>query len=148
VRLVHDDTRDPGAAQCVDEGLLAKPLGRDVDQLVATCGEPAQPRHDLLAIEAAMDRRGTAGEGRGQVVDLVLHQRDERREHQCRSRQQQRGELVGQRFAGPGRQHRQHSLAAQHPVDYGSLARAEGLEAEMRPQGGPCLGREIGLVTR
>ena len=46
-----------------------------------------------------------------QVVDLVLHQRDERRDDQRDALEQERGELVAQRLAGAGREHRQRRAA-------------------------------------
>ncbi len=135
VGLVDDDAGHTGAAQRVDEGLLAQPLGRDIDQLVATFGDATQPRRDLAAVERAMDRRCACGQRRRQVIDLVFHERDQRREHQCRAGQQQRGQLVGQRLAGAGRQHRQRGLAAQHLRDHGGLAGAEGVVTEVLAQG-------------
>ena len=65
-----------------------------------------------------------------QEVDLVLHQRDERRDDQRDAVEHERGELVAQALARAGGEDRQDGAAGEQAVDDGLLAFAEGVEAE------------------
>jgi hypothetical protein len=88
--------------------------------------------HHLLLLLAALGRvqtgrRHAVGQ---QLIDLVFHQRDQRRYHDRQAAQHQRGHLITERFAAAGRHHHQAVAAFQHRIDDGFLARAELLVAE------------------
>ena len=59
-------------------------------------------------------KRGRANTAPVQLVHLVLHQRNQRRHHDRRARQQERGQLEAERLAGTGRHHREHVVPVQH----------------------------------
>ena len=89
----------------------------------------------------------------GQLVDLVLHQRDQRREDERRLGPQHRRELVGERLAGAGRHQRERVAALDGGADDLLLAGPEVGEAEELAQAGAeiahpneCTGR-IGTTS-
>ena len=65
-----------------------------------------------------------------QCADLVLHQRNQRRDDQRRTVAQQRGYLVAQRLAAAGGHQHQRIAAGQHRVDGGALLTAKLVVAE------------------
>ena len=67
----------------------------------------------------------------GEHVELIFHQRDERRDDDGRAGQQHRGQLIAQRLAGAGRQNGERVFAVQHAPDDLFLARLEVLVAEV-----------------
>ncbi|MNE33937.1 hypothetical protein D3C80_1276350 [compost metagenome] len=60
-----------------------------------------------------------------QERQLVLHQRQQRRDHQCQVRQQQGGQLITQGLARPGRENCRSRTSGQHRTDCRFLARPE-----------------------
>src|SRR5262249_32353076 len=52
-----------------------------------------------------------------QLVHLILHQRDEGRDHQGRARQHERRQLKSERLAGSGRHDGQHVVSVDHGPD-------------------------------
>ena len=69
-------------------------------------------------------------------VHLVLHEGDQRRYDEREPVEAQRGELVTQRLAAPGRHQRQRVVAGEHAADDLLLQRPEALVAEPRLQSG------------
>jgi hypothetical protein len=134
VRLVDRDQRDPRRRdpQRVDEPRAAEPLRRDVDQRV----HPGADAVDDVALLLGPGGRGQRrrGDAAGaQRVDLVLHQRDQRRHHERDAAliaEHHRRELVAQRLAGAGRHHRDHRVAGEHVGDHVGLARAQPVVPE------------------
>ena len=123
--FVHGDEAGADPRQGVAHPPL-EPLGRGVDQLVVPGAQGGLPLAPVLQREAGVQEGGPHAQ-LGQGVDLVLHQRDERGDHQGGAAQQPGGDLVGQRLARPGR-HDPHAVAAgQHGADHGVLPRAEPL---------------------
>jgi hypothetical protein len=90
----------------------------------------AQPRELVVVRERAVDVSGrdVAGVER---VDLVLHQRDERRDDQSHAREKQRGQLIAERLPPPGRHHDDNVLSGQHGFDHAGLPLAEAAETEV-----------------
>ena len=74
-----------------------EPLRRDVDDLVAALRGQLQRLGDLVFRQRRVDVRRRDAR-RAQPLDLVLHQRDQRRDDQRQPRQQQRRDLVAKRF--------------------------------------------------
>ena len=136
VRLVDGDEPHADAADPLAEALAAvadQPLGRDVQQPARAAAHHRHRRAALLwRLRAVQARGGHAA--RHQAVDLVLHQRDERRDDQRQPRARraivdQRRRLEAERLAAAGRQH-QHAVAAlEDRVDRLALPRPELAEA-------------------
>jgi hypothetical protein len=84
---------------------------------------------DVRGGERAVELPGRDAE-LAQLVVLVLHQRDQRRDDDRGAGQQQRRQLVAERLAGAGRHHRERRIAAHDAGDDRVLALAQSLEAE------------------
>ena len=81
-----------------------------------------------------------------QLLHLVLHQRDQRRDDHRQPVEQQRRDLVAQRLAAAGGHDRQRIAPGQHVLDHLALERAEGVVAEgVFEDGGGC--GHNGLLT-
>ena len=132
--LVDDDQRDACLPQRPQESVLPKALRRGVDELVGTCGDLIRGALLLGGGEGAVDEDGPLAQSGRQAFDLVLHQGDQRREHQRRARQEQRRKLEGQRLARAGGQDRQRVVASKYPVDDGGLAGEKTFVAEHHVQ--------------
>ena len=112
---------------------LAQCLGRDVQQLQLAAPQlPEHPRA-LGLVETRIEERGFESQAL-EGIHLVLHQRDERRQHQHRSAEQLGGNLERERFAGAGGHQADAVATGEHRVDDLALARAERLVAEKRLQ--------------
>src|SRR4029078_9375987 len=66
-----------------------------------------------------------------QLVALILHERDQRRDQQGRAGEQNRRQLKPERLAGSGRHHGQHVVAVQHSADQIFLSGTERRVTEM-----------------
>jgi hypothetical protein len=89
-------------------------------------------------VALGVDERRAAGRGHVERVDLVLHERDERRDDERQVVAHERGKLVAERLPGAGRHDDEH-VARGWPdgrPDGLLLARAEGVEAEVLAQRG------------
>ena len=110
VRLVDDEQADRMRRDEVEEGGVGEPLGRREDDLRRAGGDRLLGGVDLVGADRAVQLHGGDAE-LAQLVALVLHQRDQRRDDQRRAGQEQGGELVAERLAGAGRHHREGRLA-------------------------------------
>ncbi len=127
MRLVDRDQRQPRML-----GQLAEPFGRrafgsDIEQVELAGAEPLDRR---LAVAVRRGQRSGADPDRLGRADLVVHQRDQRRDHQRGAVADQRRELVAQRLARAGRHHRKRGLARDHSRDDLLLNAAKRVEAE------------------
>ena len=96
---------------------------------------PARSRAMRCAHLLGRERRGQERGGhaaRLERVDLVVHQRDERRDHERRPGQEARRELVGQALAAARGRDQQQPASLEQRLDRLALARPEGLVAEPR----------------
>ena len=141
VRLVDHEQPDVRAAQALEEARRGEPLGRDVEQ-------PHVPGHRLLdrapvrrGVALGVDERDAAGRHALERLDLVLHQRHQRRDHQREVRAHQRGQLVAERLARAGRHHHEHVAIRERGADRLGLAAAERGEAEQLAQRALGVGR-------
>jgi hypothetical protein len=138
MRLVDDEQPDPRALHGFQKRRRRKALGRDVQQPQLAGGRPRQRGAVLRAVALRVDEPDPAGCDRLQRVDLVLHQRDQRRHDQRQVVAHERRQLVAQRLARAGRHHDEH-VARRRP-DRGPhrllLTGAKGVEAEVLAQGG------------
>jgi hypothetical protein len=130
VRLVHGQQF---RAKFLDDGLEAgreEPLGRDVEQAF----EPALELRDHVAL---LGLRLRARQQRrvdllvAELLNLVLHQRDQRRDDDRQPALHDGGQLVAQALARAGGHDAQHVAPAQHVLDHLPLRRAEIVESEM-----------------
>ena len=78
VRLVDGQATDFPAFEVLLPALEHEPLGRGVEELVFALVQAAQAAPGFVGVEARVEKRGRHAAG-GELVHLVLHQRDERR---------------------------------------------------------------------
>ena len=106
-----------------------QPLGREVEQVELAREER---RLDGAALERVL--RGVEEPGahaqRGQRVDLILHQRDQRRDDDADAGPDQRGDLVAERLAAAGRHEHERVAAGDDVLDDLGLLAAERVVAE------------------
>ena len=134
VRLVDHEQPDVRVADPLQEARRGEPLRRDVEQPHVARGRaldrPPVGRGVLLGV----DERHPAGRHALDRLDLVLHQRHERRHHEREVRAHQRRQLVAERLARARGHHHQHVARREARLDRLALARPEGLEAEQLAQ--------------
>ncbi|MNH08247.1 hypothetical protein D3C79_676580 [compost metagenome] len=129
VGLVDGEQRDIQVAQEVEHARLHQALRRQVQHLhFATAQAPGQVTL-LLRGQRGVQRGGrhTQFVERG---DLVVHQRDQWRDHHRQARAQQPRHLETQRLAATGGHQHQGIAAIGHAVDDRCLAPAETVVAE------------------
>ena len=124
------------------ERLLAQPLGRGVEETRPALRRPPSSRaaasscvSDELTNVAVSAIRGR------KLVDLVLHQRDERREDERRRGSQHRRELVRERLARAGGHQRERVAAGERGAHDLLLPGAEVVEPEVLAQRGAEVGQ-------
>jgi hypothetical protein len=108
---------------------LQQALGRQVQQLVFASMQARDARLSLARIDAGIDRSG-GNPIRLQQADLILHERDQRRDDDRHAFLQERRQLKAQRFAAAGRHDREHVAARERVQHDRFLAGAEAIEAE------------------
>ena len=127
VRLVDGEQGDAGRAggavravgqpaQPLEEALGHERLGGDVQQVEFAGVQGAQHAARLAGLERRVVGGG-ADAGRPQRVDLVLHQRDERRDDDAGAGPHHGGELVAQRLAAAGGHEHERVAAGDEVVD-------------------------------
>ncbi len=131
VRLVDGEEREPvgDLIERVEETRAPEPLGRDVREAQAPGGHVVETRAELGGRERRGERAGRHAPLR-EGVDLILHERDERRDDERGPARDDGGELVAQRFSGAGRHDRDGRPPRQHRVDDLALPRSKRLQAE------------------
>jgi hypothetical protein len=121
------------ARHALDELTVGEPLRRREDHLRASRLERRIRLPQFIRPDGTVELHGFDTEI-AQAFTLVLHQGDERRDHQRRARQQRRRKLVAQRFAGAGRHDGDGVLAGEHTPDHGVLTFAQLAKAEDLPK--------------
>ena len=116
VRLVDREQRDLALVEQPRGRLDPEPLGRQVEQVEVTGQEGLLDLAALLVVLGRVEETGPDPE-RGQRVDLVLHQRDQRRDDHPDTGPDQRRDLVAQRLAATGRHQHQGVTAADDGLD-------------------------------
>ena len=129
MRLVHGNQPDIETAKGVEHSFRHQPLGREIKQ-------PCLARHDtppcgniLIAVYRGIDRV-RCYPGQPQRRDLVMHQRHQWRDDDGKPTQDERRDLITQRFSRAGRHHRQRVAPGQQRRHYRLLAGTKVLEAE------------------
>ena len=124
MRLVHGDHARVHFRRQRKEALRQKPLRRDVDNLILAAARVGQRRRCLpLGERAVQKRRGHAR--LRERVHLILHQRNQRGNHDGAALHGQRGNLVAQALARAGGHHAQHVPAVQNGPNHVLLPLAE-----------------------
>ena len=129
VRLVDREQRDLGAFELIEEARGQQPFRRHVKQVQLAGQQPSLDLALRIGSEAGIEicrRHARFAQG----IDLVLHQRDQRRHHDRRALAQQRGNLVTQRLAAAGRHQYECIAAFAQVIDDGLLLAAETGVAE------------------
>ena len=135
VGLVDRKKTDARVPQTLDQPFRVETLGGQIDQLEplgiqVSCDVPL-----LLGSEGAVDESGGHTVG-PQGVDLVLHQRDQRRDDNSHAVHADCRSLITERLPAAGRQHDQRVLTLQHAEHRRLLQGAELVIAPMHLQGG------------
>ena len=136
MRLVDDEQADLDLADGLQEAGRGEALGRDVQQPQLAGGGARERGAVGGRVLLGVDERGAAGHRALERLDLVLHERDERRDDEREVVAQQRGELVAERLAGAGGHDHEQVAVGQRGADRLGLAGPEGAEAEVLAQGG------------
>ena len=129
VRLVDGEQRDLDRAQQLEGRGHHEPLGGDVQKLEATGPQVAQDRRGLICREGRVQELG--GDAVGvQGVDLVFHERNQRRDDDRGAGAMQRRDLEAERLAAPRGHEDERVAAGDEVLDDLALVRAERVVAE------------------
>ncbi len=115
VRLVHHQPLDAGIAEGAHKGQLAQAFGRHIDQPVFAGGDPLNHLAQVVTIQAAVHCNRLAAQVARQPVDLILHERYQRRHNQRDAPAvlvKKGRQLVAERLAGSGGHDGQDMLPA------------------------------------
>ena len=127
MRFIDRDQREVHAADQPPERVARRALRSDVEQIERAA---LQPLGSLLAIRVGRRQRRRAEAHRVSASDLVVHQRNQRRDDQRRAIARNCWQLVAERLSRSGRHHRQRVLAGEHAADHLLLDAAEGVKAK------------------
>ena len=129
MRLVDGEERDLHARQLSDEALVVEALGRHVEQAELAAAQSLRDVAQLVEREARVDARRRHAERR-ERVDLILHERDQRRDDDRDAVEQERRQLVAEALARARGEDRERAAPRQQGLDHLGLPRAEAGEAE------------------
>ena len=130
MRLVHRHHGNRHAACEIEEERRGQPLGRDIEQLVFPASGEIQRVAHLLERQGAVDAGGRDA-GLIQRADLILHQRDERRDDERQSGQRERRDLIADGLAGAGRHDAERVAPGKNGLHELVLSRTEAVVAEV-----------------
>ena len=116
VRLVDAEERELHPRQRLLHRRRVDRLGRDHHQLDRALADGGRIGGALLGRAGRIDAHHRDA-GRLELAVLILDERQQRRDDQCRPLQHQRGQLIGQRLAAAGRHDRQRVATRQHRLD-------------------------------
>ena len=129
VRLVDRKRGDVPFFQVLVPTLEHEPFGRGVEQAILAAVQAAEPRACLGSVERGIEKRRRHA-ARLELIDLILHERDQRRDDDREAVAHERGELETKRLATTGGQQREHILAGESRLANLALERAERRIAE------------------
>jgi hypothetical protein len=144
VGFVDREERNRQAAQARHRAFVAEALGRDVEELQLAGARVVEDAHLLVEADGRVEHGGRDA-AQAELVDLVLHEGDERRHDERHAGQQRRRELIAEGLAAARRHHAEDRAPLEDGGDEFLLAGAEGVEAPVATQGGP---RRRGGVAR
>jgi hypothetical protein len=123
--LVDDEEGDSGAAEDLEGARLSEALRGDVEQPEASGGGVPEAVRGLAGGEVRVDLGRARDSPAPEAVDLVLHERDERRDDDGESGAEKSGELVAEGLAAACRQDAEGGPAGEEGFDEGALSRPE-----------------------
>jgi hypothetical protein len=129
VRLVDREQRDLDTIDQVEATRHSQPLRRDVQEVELAGDQRTLGRARGLGALGRIEECGAHAQLQ-QGSDLVLHQRNQRRDDDARPRPHQRRDLIAERLPPAGRHQHQRVAAADDVVDDFALAGAEARVAE------------------
>ncbi len=134
VRLVHRQAAHRQLREHPCEVRLTEALGGDVEEVQVPRRRGVQSARPLRSADRGVHVSGpdTAGLER---VDLVLHEGDQRADHQGQALRHHRGELIDQRLTAPGGHRQEHVSPRENGVDGALLRAAIILDPEDPAQG-------------
>jgi hypothetical protein len=127
--LVDGEQGDAAAVEQRKEPVGEQALGSDVEQVQGPVQQPAFGLGGLVGGERGI-QAGRAHSELAEGIHLVLHQRDEWRDHDRGPGSEQGGQLVAERLAAAGGHQHQGIPAGRKMADDGCLFAAEGVESE------------------
>ena len=127
MRFVDRDQSEVHPVDEPPESIERCALGRNVEQVEIAVAEPLD---GALAITVGAGQRGCADADRFRTSDLIVHERDERRDDKRRAFARERRELVAKRLAGTRRHDPKRVIAGENASDHLLLNAAELVEAE------------------
>ena len=131
VRLVDHEQPDARGAEALHEAARREALGRHVEQPQVARRRALERGGVGARLLLRVDERHAVAEAaRLERLDLVLHQRHERRDDHREVVAQQAGQLVAERLARAGGHHHEHVAARQGGLAGLALARPELPESE------------------
>ena len=113
VRLVHRQEVKPRGPDGLDEPLAAKPLRNHIRQTILSGRYPVEPGVLFGQGQRAVDERDRHPE-RFELIDLVLHQRNQRGNDQRQPVEHDRRKLITETLASARRHDAQAIRAFQH----------------------------------
>ena len=128
MRLVDRERADAQTRGKLEKTRRKQPFRCDEYKVMTARGDLALGTAKLGEIHPAMQRDGRIAAG-AQRIDLVLHQRDERRHHDIGASGDRRRRLVAERLTAPGRHHHQRVAALKPRPDRLRLKRPQRLKA-------------------
>ena len=129
MRFVHGKQADPHLLERASKRVVLKSLWRDVKQLQVAAHSPVDTTPLNLKRHRAIDD-GCGHTEFVQVINLVFHECDQRRNHKRDAFPRQRRQLIAQRLSASGRHDAKNVLAGHDKVDDLSLRGPEVVEAE------------------
>ena len=129
MRLVDREQRERQARQPIHRAVAQQPLGRDIQQIELLLDQVARDAARLGRIELGVQRAGRHA-NLPQRRDLVVHQRDQRRDDHGGAGPAQRRHLVADALAAAGRHQHQCVATGDDVVDHLFLLAAKPGKAE------------------
>ena len=147
MRLINRDQRDVLALQPFHRPRRQQPLRRDVEQIQPPIIQ--RPPHLAMRFRVQFGMQGRRRHAQlAHRRHLIVHQRDQRRNHHRRARPAQSRHLIAERLAAARRHQHQGIAAADHTVDRRFLQAAKAGEAKNRPQHIPRRAMRVNGVHR
>ena len=129
VRFVDGEEGDPGPVEQRQRALAHQAFRRDVEEVDRARARVGLDRPHLVEGKRRVQVRG-AHARLPQGIHLILHQRDQGRDHDCDAVAKQGGDLVAQRLAAAGGHDHQGVAARRDVIDDRFLLVSKGVVSE------------------